>query len=85
MVQAKYFTIQFLLATMMRRVMDSIYISLCNITSINAGYFIRPLCPLYGFGALLLLFICIDVREPFLARYGLYFVGMASVEFFDWT
>ncbi len=72
----------FLFSSMIGWAIDSGYRSLMERRWVNAGYFIGPFCPIYGFGGLLLLLMVSYISDmPFLMRCLFYFVGMSAVEF----
>lgn len=48
---------------------ESIYCSVIQRKWVNRGFLNGPLCPVYGFGALLVLFLLRDVRHSFLALF----------------
>ena len=50
------YVIEFLLFSFMGWVIDSLYRSITDKKWVNAGYFRGPICPIYGFGALALIF-----------------------------
>lgn len=51
------YLIEFLLFSFLGWLLDSSYRSITEKKLVNAGYFKGPLCPIYGFGGLALLFI----------------------------
>lgn len=64
-------------------IIDSGYRSIVDRRWTNAGYFIGPFCPIYGFGGLLLLLmVSMFEDQSFLVRCVIYFTGMTGVEFF---
>ena len=82
MIRITSFLIFFLFATMIGWVLDSGYRSIIDKRWTNAGFFIGPFCPIYGFGGLLLLLMVSFLSDlPFAARCGIYFLGMSLVEF----
>jgi len=81
LVQLTSFLILFLLGTMVGWVIDSGYRSLVDRRWTNAGYFIGPFCPIYGFGGIMLLFlVSFFSGYPFLIRCVIYFLAMMMVE-----
>ena len=81
MVQISSFIIFFLLGTMAGWILDSGYRSLVDRKWTNAGYFIGPFCPIYGFGGIMLLFlVSVFNGYPLLVRCVIYFVAMTMVE-----
>ena len=69
------------MGTMIGWVIDSAYRSLVDRKWTNAGYFIGPFCPIYGFGGITLLFLVSGFEGyPFFARCGIYFLAMTLVE-----
>ncbi len=88
MIRITSFLIFFLFATMIGWVIDSGYRSIVDKRWTNAGFFIGPFCPIYGFGGLLLLLMVSLLSDlPFAARCVIYFLGMSLVEFVGgvWT
>ncbi|MCK5773832.1 MAG: hypothetical protein KAH57_08595, partial [Thermoplasmata archaeon] len=88
MIRITSFLIFFLFATMAGWVIDSGYRSIIDKRWTNAGFFIGPFCPIYGFGGLLLLLMVSFLSDlPLAARCGIYFLGMSLVEFVGgvWT
>ncbi len=82
MIRITSFLIFFLFATMIGWLIDSGYRSIVDKRWTNAGFFIGPFCPIYGFGGLLLLLMVSFMNDlPFIARCGIYFLGMSLVEF----
>lgn len=81
MVQITSFLVFFLLGTMIGWVIDSGYRSLVDRRWTNAGYFIGPFCPIYGFGGIVLLFLVSAFSGyPLLIRCLIYFLAMIMVE-----
>ena len=81
MIRTTSYLIFFLFAIMVGWVIDSGYRSLVSKRWTNAGYFIGPFCPIYGFGGILLLLMVSYISDmPFLVRCVVYFIGMSMVE-----
>ena len=82
MIRTTSYLVFFVFAMMVGWAIDSGYRSVMNRRWTNAGYFIGPICPIYGFGGLLLLFLVSLVHDyPLLIRCVVYFIGMSMVEF----
>lgn len=72
----------FIISMMFGWVLDSLYRSIVDRRWVNAGYFVGPICPIYGFGALLLLLMVYFLEgQPLLLRCAVYFAGLSAVEF----
>jgi uncharacterized membrane protein len=82
MIRTTSFLIFFIFATIIGWIIDSGYRSFMERRWVNAGYFIGPFCPIYGFGGLLLLVMVSYISGmPLLIRCIFYFIGMTMVEF----
>ena len=69
--------LEFLLFSVTGWIIDSVYRSLTEKRWINAGYFRGPVCPIYGFGALTILFVFKSLS--FLPSLTLILVGTLSL------
>ncbi len=72
----------FLFASFVGWIIDSLYRSIVDRKWVNAGFLVGPICPIYGFGALLLLFLIQPFNsEPLIMRALIYFLTLSGVEF----
>jgi len=72
----------FLLASFFGWIIDSLYRSIADRKWVNAGFLVGPICPIYGFGALLLLLLVQTFTgEPLIIRALIYFLALSAVEF----
>lgn len=61
---------------------ESVYVSICEKKLINRGFLKGPMLPIYGFGALIMLYVTIPFREQYLKMYFAGAISATVLEYF---
>ena len=78
---ACYYFLLFIIYSFMGWLYESIWCSLCEGKLVNRGFLAGPFCPVYGFGALLVILTLSDVKDNLLALFFASIVVTNTLEY----